>query len=302
MVRGTLARMAITANLKAQLGAQLGVVAAALLLGTAPARACPDDGLADMLVQAWQQAQAVRGLGELSMADAACLRDRLVRALQPALGKVVGYKAGLTNKAVQQRFGHDAPVRGVLLEKMLQPQTREALPAAYGARPVIEADLLVEVKDEAINAARTHLEVLNALSRIFPFIELADLGIAEGEPITAAKIVAINAGARGGVSGEPLAVEATQAFADALRDMRVIMSDAAGRELADSPGAAILEHPLNAVLWLVQDLQSSGIRLKAGDVLSLGSFSPLLVPQPGMGYGVRYRGLPGDPRVAVYFR
>jgi 2-keto-4-pentenoate hydratase len=290
--------MAITTNLKTR----LGVVAAALLLGAAPARACPDDRLAGMLVQAWQQAQPVRGLGELSLADAACLRDRLVRALQPTLGKVVGYKAGLTNKAMQQRFGHDAPVRGVLLEKMLQPQTREALPAAYGARPVIEADLLVEVKDESINAARTHLDVLNALSRIFPFVELADLGIAEGEPVTAAKIVAINVGARGGVSGEPLAVEATQAFADALRDMRVIMSDETGKELANSPGAAILEHPLNAVLWLVHDLRKDGIRLKAGDVLSLGSFSPLLVPQPGTGYVVRYRGLHGDPRVAVRFR
>jgi 2-keto-4-pentenoate hydratase len=158
------------------------------------------------------------------------------------------------------------------------------------------------VKDESINAARTHLDVLNALSRIFPFVELADLGIAEGEPVTAAKIVAINVGARGGVSGEPLAVEATQAFADALRDMRVIMSDETGKELANSPGAAILEHPLNAVLWLVHDLRKDGIRLKAGDVLSLGSFSPLLVPQPGTGYVVRYRGLPGDPRVAVRFR
>jgi 2-keto-4-pentenoate hydratase len=290
--------MVITANLKAQ----LGILAAALLLGAAPASACPDDGLGDRLVQAWRQAQPVRGLGELSMADAVCLRDMLVRALQPALGKVVGYKAGLTNKAVQQRFGHGAPVRGVLLEKMLQPQTREALPATYGARPIIEADLLVEVKDETINAARTHLEALSALSRIFPFIELADLGIAEGEPVTAAKIVAINVGARGGVSGEPLAVEATQAFADALRDMRVIMSDETGKELANSPGAAILEHPLNAVLWLVQVLQRNGIRLKAGDVLSLGSFSPLLVPQPGAGYTVRYRGLPGDPQVAVRFR
>jgi len=255
-----------------------------------------------MLVQAWQQAQPVRGLGELGMADAVCLRDRLVRALQPAFGKVVGYKAGLTNKAVQQRFGYDAPVRGVLLEKMLRPQTREALPAAYGARPIIEADLLVEVKDETINAVRTHLDALNALSRIFPFAELADLGIAQDEPVTAAKIVAINVGARSGVFGEPLAVEATQAFADALRDMRVIMSDETGKELASSPGAAILDHPLNAVLWLVQDLQKSGIRLKAGDLLSLGSFSPLLVPQPGMSYAVRYRGLPGDPRLVVRFK
>ncbi|MEK6594480.1 MAG: hypothetical protein AABZ67_15515 [Pseudomonadota bacterium] len=272
------------------------------MIAAVQAQACPDDRLTAVLVRAWQNAQPVSGLGELPMADALCLRDSLVLALQPALGRVIGYKAGLTNKVVQQRFGHAAPVRGTLLEKMLRPQARGAVPAAYGARPIIEADLLAEVKDGAINEARTHLDALKSLSRIFPFIELADLGIAEGEPITAAKIVAINVGARGGVYGRPVAAEATQAFADTLRDMRVIMSDETGRELANSPGAAILDHPLNAVLWLAQDLQKNGIRLKAGDLLSLGSFSPLVVPRPGASYSVRYRGLPGDPEVAVSFR
>lgn len=280
----------------------LRILAAALLIAAGQAHACPDDRLTAAFVQAWQNAQPIRGLSELPMADAVCLRDSLVLALRPSLGKIIGYKTGLTNRAVQQRFGYDAPVRGMLLEKMLQPQARGAVPAAYGARPVIEADLLAEVQDEAINEARTHLDALKSLSRIFPFIELADLGIAEGEPITAAKIVAVNVGARGGVFGKPVAAEATQAFADALRDMRVIMTDETGRELANSPGAAILDHPLNAVLWLAQDLQQSGVRLKAGDLLSLGSFSPLVVPRPGAGYTVRYRGLPGDPEVSVRFR
>jgi 2-keto-4-pentenoate hydratase len=75
-----------------------------------------------------------------------------------------------------------------------------------------------------------------------------------------------------------------------------------GRELAAGEGAAILDHPLNAVLWLAQDLERSRIRLKPGDMLSLGSFTTPLTPRPGLAVTVRYEGLPGNPAVSVRFR
>jgi 2-keto-4-pentenoate hydratase len=235
------------------------------------------------------------------MEDALCIRDRLVERLQPRYGGIAGYKAGLTNRAVQQRFKHPHPVRGVLFEKTLLPDGAE-VSTRFGARPVIEADLLVEIGDAAINDARSHLDALRAIAKIVPFIELADLGIAEGESITAAKIVAINVGSRGGVLGRPIPAEASRKFAGLLAQMRVVMTDETGKELANSPGTAILDHPLDAVLWLVEDLRRSGVRLKAGDVLSLGAFSPLIPPRAGARYTVRYLGLPGDPRVSVHFR
>jgi 2-keto-4-pentenoate hydratase len=61
-------------------------------------------------------------------------------------------------------------------------------------------------------------------------------------------------------------------------------------------------HPLNAVLWLAQDLEKSRMRLKPGDVLSLGSFTAPLTPRPGLIVTVRYEGLPGDPTVSVRFK
>jgi 2-keto-4-pentenoate hydratase len=87
-----------------------------------------------------------------------------------------------------------------------------------------------------------------------------------------------------------------------LRDMRVIMTDDKGNELADAPGTAILGHPLNAVLWLVEDLRKSGGRLRVGDKLSLGAFSPPLAPHSEMRVTVRYVGLPGDPQIHVRFK
>jgi 2-keto-4-pentenoate hydratase len=64
---------------------------------------------------------------------------------------------------------------------------------------------------------------------------------------------------------------------------------------------AILGHPLNAVLWLARDLEKSGTRLKAGDLLSLGSFTTPMPPKPGLAVTVRYEGLPGNPQVSVRF-
>jgi 2-keto-4-pentenoate hydratase len=269
---------------------------------TVPAVAgCPSHERVNAVVRAWHAKMPVRGLPTLSRAGAECGRARFVGRLRLTDGPVVGYKAGLTHPDVQKRFGVTEPVRGMLLEDMLLPDGAE-VDAHFGARPVFEADLLVEVKDAAIHEARTHLEILASLSRVMPFIELPDLLVAEGETLTAELIVFLNVGARLGVVGEGVPVEVSQRFARALADMQVVVTDQKGGELARGRGDALLGHPLNAVLWLVQDLGRSGIRLKPGDLLSLGSFTPLMPPRPGLTATVRYEGLPGTPSVSVRFR
>lgn len=253
-------------------------------------------------VSDWSELRPLKGLDtRMSPEDGMCSQRRFVAGLSKTLGKAVGYKAGLTNRAVQQRFDYFQPIRGVLLEKMLLADGAE-IPAKFGARPVFEADLVVEVKDEGINDAKTPREVLRHVSRIYPFIELPDLVVAEGEPLSGSVLVAINAGARLGVLGRPIPAEPSATLVNALAQMSVITSDQDGKVLAEGRGAAVLDHPLYAVVWLAADLAKSGERLRAGDLLSLGSFSPLLPPKPGSIVKVRYEGLPGNPGASVRFR
>jgi len=280
---------------------------AVLLAATACARAqCLDAQAAAERAARWIDKQTLRNISpSMTLADAACSRDRLVAALRanPQYGgRIAGYKAALTSTALQKKFGAQEPVRGVLLTRMLALESGFPVFGGYGARPVFEADLLVEVGDDAINDARTPLDALKSLSRVRPFVELADLVVAEGEPLNDAVITAINAGARAGVFGHGIPVQATQAFADALRDMRVVMTDEAGNELANVPGSAIMGHPLNAVLWLVEDVRKSGGRLRAGDKLSLGAFSAPLTPTRETRIRVHYMGLPGNPEIHMRFR
>ena len=120
--------------------------------------------------------------------------------------------------------------------------------------------------------------------------------------ITGPGIVYANVGARLGVLGKPVTAKATPELVEALANMTVKLADQDGKELDTSKGSAILGQPLNAVLWLVKDLNESGIRLKQGDLLSLGSFSRLLPPKPATGAKVTYEGLPGNPTVSVRFK
>jgi 2-keto-4-pentenoate hydratase len=264
--------------------------------------ACPSDLDAALMAARYANLQPVPNQpSDMTMSDAICGREKFMTFLGQHYGKVVGYKAGLTNAAVQKRFNHASPVRGTLFEKMLLQDGAE-VPAKFGARPVFEADIVMEVKDAGINKARTPLEALQHISRIYPFIELPDLMEEDPSKITGPSLVYANVAARLGVLGKPIEVKATRALVDALTDMTVRLVDQDGKELETAKGSAILNNPLNVVLWLVKDLNASGIALKKGDLLSLGSFSRLLPPKPNTGVKLTYEGLPGNPTVSVRFK
>lgn len=284
------------------------VTAAALMLGlAAPAlhAACLDDAQVEAMVAGYLDRKPVANPEGLSDADASCTRAKLHALLEKRLGKAIGYKAGLTNPAVQKRFGTDQPVWGRLYEGGLL-DSGATVDAAFGARALYEADLLVRVKSDAINRAETPEQVLDAIDQVIPFIELPDLMVQAPPKLNGAGVSAINVGARLGVTGKPIPVPSGEterrALLDALRDMKVTLTDDAGNTLGGGKGSDILEHPLNAVTWLAKALAAEGFALKPGELVSLGSFSPLLPPKAGLSVTATYDGLPGATPVKVTFR
>jgi 2-keto-4-pentenoate hydratase len=208
---------------------------------------------------------------------------------------------GLTSKAVQESLGASTPVRGVLLRDMMLTDGAK-VSVKFGARPIWEPDLIVVVKDAEVNQAKTPLGVAKHLSELVAFIELPDRIVAETEKVDGNLITAINASARLGVLGQRVKIEPTPEFLAALEKMTVTASDQNGVELASAKGDALLGHPLNPVLWLIEDLKATGEKLKAGDLISLGSFARPQPPQARQTVSVRYDGLPGGSlNVSVRF-
>jgi 2-keto-4-pentenoate hydratase len=254
--------------------------------------ACPSPADINALAADWLNKQPATAPALDDLADAYCGQNLLVAALKPAMGPIVGYKAALTTKPAQERFGVAHPVRGALLQNMLLPDGA-AVAADFGTRPLWEADLLAVVKDDGLNGATTQAEALSRLSAVVPFIELPDLTVKPEIKVDGPTLTLINAGARAGVVGAQIPLFDDAATLAALAEVKITATDETGAVLAQGTGAMALGHPLNAVLWLVKDLNAAGIRVKAGDVLSLGSFSPLTPPKPGQTVTVRYDGLPG---------
>ena len=232
-----------------------------------------------------------------TMADALCTQAKLIVALEPHLGPVIGYKAGLTNTPAQKRFGASEPVQGVLYRDMIL-ENGASVPIKWGARPVFEADLILVVGNKKINESRSAEEVLRHISTIHPFIELADLTLAKDQPITPITLTAMGVGPKLGVLGPKIPVKNPAEMSHMLKNMVITLNTANGKVLAQSLGVAVLGHPTNAILWLL----SKGIKFKTGDLISVGSFGPLFPPNKDMGGAVAtYDGLPGNPKVKVVF-
>jgi 2-oxo-hept-3-ene-1,7-dioate hydratase len=175
------------------------------------------------------------------------------------------------------------------------------IPANFGAHPLFDANLVVEIKDEGLADAATPLEALKHIESIVPFIELSDLMLTG--PHTANELVATNLSFRGGIKGAEVPVQITQQFADALANFTVAMVDESKNDqvLGTARGDVLMGHPLNAAIWLAKALKQAGITLKTGDLLSLGSLIEPQKPLAGMRIKLRYKSLPNEPQLEVEF-
>ena len=262
----------------------------------------PDENI-KAVAESWLAKKPAKGLGvTMSMSEAAVVRTRYAALISKDLGNRVGYKAGLTNPAVRKRFNYDKPIRGTLFAKMILPGPARVT-AAFGSRPVYEADMVAVVGDAAkAMTAKSPLEALQALKEIRPFIELPDLVFDPQVKPGGPNLLAINVGARLGVLGDPIILPATAESVEKLAAVKIEVVDQTVAIVGGGNGADVLNNPLNVVLWIVDSLKAEGKTLKNGDLLSLGSFSALLPPKAGSTITVRYTGLASVPaEVTVTF-
>jgi 2-keto-4-pentenoate hydratase len=285
-----------------------GAAALALLLlgpGVAGAGSAVDpDAEGTRLAQAYLSRTQVSdpALG-MSLETAYDAQRRFVKVIVPSFGSPAGYKAALTSPAAREALHAAEPVVGVLLHRMFIPDGGR-LPARFGARPLVEADLMVRVGSEAINTARNAEEALACLDAVMPFIELPDLLYAPGVALDAGAIAAANAGARHGVLGPPIPLSAPLGAAgdwrQRLRSFRAELVDPQGRVVGTGSGADLLGDPVRAVLWLRDTMRERGALLRRGALLSLGTLVAPVPATPGT-WTVRYTGLDpvGDTQASI---
>ncbi len=262
---------------------------------------CPSFDKINTIVAAYSANLPIEPIENLSnVMEAYCAQGKLAAQIGRSKGTQAGFKAGYTS--LSSRFGTDVdrPLRGYLFKNMFL-RDGAVVPANFGARPRFTADMIAVAKDDDLRSTLTPLEALEHISYFLPFIDLSDLMLEEGAPLNMLHVIATNIGSRWGVLGKPIAVEATPEFLTLLETMIVIMQDEKGETIGRGKGSDVLGHPINAVMWIVRDLEHSAQRVQQGDKLGVGAFFPAGTPQAGRGVKVTYQGLPGDPSVSVRF-
>lgn len=257
-----------------------GIVLAAAMTVSLPApAACLTDAEVAVLYGAYMARQPSPNPLGLSADDAACTRAKFNARLASTLGPVVGYKAGLTNPAVQKRFNATEPVWGMLYAPMML-KSGAAVDAAFGARPVSEGDLLVRIGSESINQARTPEQAMLAIDQVIPAIDLPDLMVEAPSKLDGAAVAAINVAARYFVVGTPIPADRKIELLDALPRMKVVVLGD-GRDLDTGSGADVLGHPLDALAFLATNLAARGRRIEAGETVLTGSLVETRWLEPG---------------------
>jgi 2-keto-4-pentenoate hydratase len=173
----------------------------------------------------------------------------------------VGWKVGLTAKAIQEQFGFHEPVFGCILETR---PTGHVFGATELIHPGFETELCVRLADR-LEGEVTLEQVRAAIDVIQPSFEIIETRGDLHKQIPLA--IADNAQQRSVVLGAP--AHLAPAMALELVRTRVQLN---GQEVATGVGSAVLGNPLNSIAWLARKLGQYGRRLRPGDIIMTGSF------------------------------
>ncbi|MDJ0658338.1 MAG: hydratase [Crocosphaera sp.] len=249
------------------------------------------ENIAQKIANAYINKQVITEFNyNLTSEEAKIIQEKLINILSSSQGELIGYKAALTNPKAQETFNVSQPLLGILLENMLLPSGTK-IPANFGAKPMLEGDLMVRVSSNKINEVTTPQETLQYLDAVIPFLELPDLVYDKNIKVNGEMLTAINAGARLGVVGDVIPLNQETATNKSLKNISVTLKDKSGQIIAQGNSNALLGDPLNVVFWIKEQLNTQGKTLKKGDLLSLGSITPLISVENRKTIVAEYEGL-----------
>jgi len=217
---------------------------------------------------------------ELDMDGAYGIQKALVRRKLNAGRKIIGWKIGLTSKAMQQALGIDIPDSGVLFDDMAFDNTA-VIPAGRFIQPRIEAEIAFVMKAPLAGDGVTRDTVYAATDYVTAALEILDTRILRWDPVTGAlrKIVdtiADNAANAGIVlANERHAIDAVD-----LRRVGAIVTRN-GEVEETGLGAGVLNDPLEGIVWLARRMHHYGQAIEPGQVVLSGSFIRPIECPPG---------------------
>ena len=209
---------------------------------------------------------------DMDMDDAYKVQSAWVNRKIESGRKVIGYKIGLTSRAMQRVMKIDTPDYGVLLDDMVFADGSEIEAAAF-CDPQIEVELAFVLKKRLFGENVTREQVLDATDYVIPAFELIAARSFRIHPQTGytrnvCDTISDNAANAGIIMGgrkvQPHEVDLP--WCGAIVKLNGVIEQT-------GLAAAVLGHPAEGIRWIAKRFAPHGIALEPGQVLLSGSFT-----------------------------
>jgi 2-keto-4-pentenoate hydratase len=223
----------------------------------------------------------------LTMDEAYRVQLALIERRVAAGERHIGWKVGLTAKAIQQQFNFHEPLFACILETR---PTGHVFGATELIQPGFETELCMRL-GSGLQGKVTAEQVRAAIDVIHPSFEIIET---RGDPVHQMElVVADNGQQRSVIIGAPVKLAPQVDLAQVTA--RVELN---GQEVATGLGSAVLGNPLNSIQWLAGKLADYGRSLRPGDIIMTGSFVRQFPLHPGDAASADFSGI-GRVEVSV---
>lgn len=217
---------------------------------------------------------------DMTMDDAYAIQNAIYGAKLAEGRSVIGWKIGLTSRAMQDALGIDIPDSGILFDDMVF-ETGTVIPAGRFIEPRVEAEIAFVMKASLGGGEVSRADVLDAVDYVAPAIEILDTRIVRvdrdtGQARTVFDTISDNAANAGIVLGN-------QRHRIDTVDLRWVGAIASrGSEVEETGlGAGVLNDPVESVVWLARRMAGYGQVIAPGHVILSGSFIRPIECPPG---------------------
>lgn len=199
-----------------------------------------------------------------------------------------GWKIAATSAAGQRHINVAGPIAGRLLRERVHPSGSQ-LSLAQNRMAVAEPEFAFRMRRDIPPRPLPYsaAEVLAATASLHPAIEVPDSRFADFTAVGEEQLLADNACAHEFVLGEASSLDWRSIDLSQHRVMGQVSGESRSYSREGS-GAAVLGNPVDALVWLVNELSSLGIILHADQVVTTGACT------------VPFEVLPGDRVVADF--
>ncbi len=218
-------------------------------------------------------------------ADAYSIQEEGIRLREASHEKVIGLKMGLTSEGKRKQMNLDAPLYGVLTDKM-EVKNGETFHLKGSIHPKIEPEVAFFIKSE-LKGIVSREDVLNATDAVCAALEILDSRYDGFKYFSMEDVISDNSSSSHYVLG-PKFTDFRKIDLKNLR-MRMKVND---ETIMEGNSREISDDPVISVIQLAELLSLRGQSIPAGCFVLAGAATAAIALEPGMTVSLEVESLP----------